>query len=61
MKMMASLQALLESIIAYFGAFNWDEVLASVQLVLGNINWETFQTTFAALKDVFATIAALLG
>lgn len=61
MSLLTTLTELANSILAYFGAFNWDEVLASVKLVLDNFDVETFKTTLETLKDFISGIAAMIG
>lgn len=56
MSIINTLTEMLNSIIAYFGAFNFDEVLASVKLILENLDFETFSVTFDALKEFLAAI-----
>ena len=61
MSLLTTLQELANSIIAYFGAFNWEEVLTSVKLVIDNFDIETFKTTLETLKDFISGIAAMIG
>ncbi len=58
---MQVLTEMLNSIITYFSALNWEELLASFQLVLSNINFETFRDTLEVLKGFLSSISSLLG
>ena len=61
---MISMQAITEmlnSILTYFSAFNWDEFLASVQLIISNIDVETFRNTVDVLKDFLSSLGSMLG
>ena len=47
---------LFNSIVAYFSGLDFGKVLESVNLVIGNINLDTFTATFDALKVFLAAI-----
>lgn len=61
MSIVDTVRELLDSIITYFTAFNWEEVLASAKLVIDNIDMDTFKTTLETLKGFVSSIAALIG
>ena len=61
MSLMQTLTEMINSILAYIGAFKWEEVIASAQLILNNINMETFRGTLETFKGFISSLGSLFG